>query len=158
MSQIKKSLPGLDFPFVETFPSAALNLGPQTVCMPHRDSKNLAFGICCISALGTFDPTQGGHLVLEELEIVVEFPPGSTVLIPSTVVTHSNTGIQAGEKRYSFTQYASGSLFAYVENNMRTDQTILEGAGEVEKKLWRLSRATRWKQKLTMFPQFSTYE
>lgn len=157
MSQLKKEEPLLTFPFVDTFPSAALNLGPQTVCIPHRDSKNLAFGICCISALGTFDLTKGGHLVLEELGLVIEFPPGSTVLIPSAVVTHSNTGVQMGEKRYSFTQYASGSLFAYVENEMRTNKTILTKGGEEEKNKWKASRLTRWKERLSMFPLFSSY-
>ena len=64
--------------------------------------------------LGDFDPTKGSHLVLWECKLVIEFPPGSTILIPSAIITHSNVPIQAGEKRYSVTQYATGVLFRWV--------------------------------------------
>ena len=83
----------LESPFVQSLPAVAFNLGPRTVCILHHDAKNLSFGICCITALGDFDPTAGGHLVLEELKLLVEFPSGVTVLIPSVVVMYSNPGI-----------------------------------------------------------------
>lgn len=124
MEALRQEKRHLAFPFVDSLPSAAFNLGPRMVCTPHHDTKNLSFGICCITALGCFDPVAGGHLVLEELQLVVEFPPGATVLIPSAVVTHSNTTIQ-GERRYSFTQYASSTLFSYVKNGMRTTRSLL---------------------------------
>ncbi|PPQ82213.1 hypothetical protein CVT26_009203 [Gymnopilus dilepis] len=100
--------------------SAALNFGPQTVCCRHADYGNLAFGWCCITALGDFDYTKGGHLILWDLKLVVEFPPGSTILIPSSAIHHSNTRIQSGEHRYSFTQYSSGGLFRWRDNDFQT--------------------------------------
>ena len=147
----------LEFPFVDSLPAAAFNLGPRTVCVPHRDAKNLSFSICCITALGDFDPSAGGHLVLKELDLVVMFPPGVTVLIPSAVVTHSNTSIQEGERRYFFTQYASGSLFSYVENGMRTAKDIVLNLSPEQMGEWKREACERWSRGLAMFPSISDY-
>ncbi|KAJ6615271.1 hypothetical protein B0H10DRAFT_1949981 [Mycena sp. CBHHK59/15] len=57
----------------------------------------------------------GGHLVLHKFKLVIEFPSGATALIPSATVTHSNTPLQEGEEHFSFTQYAAGGLFRWVE-------------------------------------------
>jgi hypothetical protein len=103
------------------YPACAMNMGPQTVCLPHRDSGNKAGGWCSITSAGTFDPQCGGHLVLWELKLVIEFPPGSTINIPSSLITHSNTTIGAAETRVSFTQYAAGALFRWVDQGCRTE-------------------------------------
>lgn len=95
--------------------AATFNFGPNTTCFKHTDSANLPFGWCGITALGTFDPKRGGHLVLWDARRVVEFPPGSTILVPSAAVAHSNVPIRRGERRYSFTQYTSGAIFRWVE-------------------------------------------
>ncbi|KAF7304430.1 hypothetical protein HMN09_00845200 [Mycena chlorophos] len=58
------------------FPSATFNFGPQTVTVPHLDLLNLAWGWCFITALGDFDPTKGGHLILWDLKRFIRFPPG----------------------------------------------------------------------------------
>ncbi len=76
---------------------------------------NLAYGWCAIQALGNFDPKKGGHIVLWELRLVVEFPPGALILIPSATITHSNTPVAEGESRSSFTQYMPGGLFRWVD-------------------------------------------
>jgi hypothetical protein len=107
-------------PFNSVFTAATYNLGPQTVCFPHLDFANLPFGFCAITALGDFDPDLGGHLVLEECKLVIRFPPGSTALIPSAIITHSNIPVSSHEKRFSFTQYAAGALFRWVENKFQT--------------------------------------
>ncbi|KAJ7673497.1 hypothetical protein B0H14DRAFT_2424000, partial [Mycena olivaceomarginata] len=46
--------------------------------------------------------------------LIIRFPAGCSVLIPSAVVTPSNTPIQAGEERYSIIQYSAGALFRWV--------------------------------------------
>ncbi|KAJ3546784.1 hypothetical protein NM688_g5476 [Phlebia brevispora] len=102
------------------FPAATYNLGPQTVTRGHTDSKNLAYGWCALTALGTYDPTKGGHLVLFQLGLIIEFPPGSTILIPSAVLRHGNAPVQPGEERMSFAQYAAGALFQWVKAGFRT--------------------------------------
>ena len=86
---------------IGVFPCRTFNLAKQSVSVPHTDHNNLAQGWCSITALGDFSPTLGGHLVLWDLGVVVEFPPNSTILIPSSLIIHSNTPIQPDEVRHS---------------------------------------------------------
>ncbi|KAI9059332.1 hypothetical protein FKP32DRAFT_1580108, partial [Trametes sanguinea] len=96
------------------FACITFNMGPRTATIPHRDHLNLPFGWCAITALGDFDPERGGHLVLWDLQMLIEFPPMSTILIPSAILTHSNIDIGPQERRYSLTQYSAGGLFRWV--------------------------------------------
>ncbi|KAK7019751.1 hypothetical protein VNI00_017948 [Paramarasmius palmivorus] len=98
---------------------ATYNFGPNTVTVQHIDHLNYIFGWCAITALGNFDHTKGGHIVLWELGLVLEFPPGWTILIPSAYIRHSNTPIADGESRYSFTQYTAGGLFRWVDDGFQ---------------------------------------
>ncbi|KAJ7576078.1 hypothetical protein C8J56DRAFT_900299 [Mycena floridula] len=70
-----------------------INFGGQVFCFQHPDSNNLAFGMCAITALGNFDEEQGGHIVFDELELIVEFPHSTTCWCPSASLTHSNIPI-----------------------------------------------------------------
>ena len=87
------------------FASTTFNLGPVVTTFPHKDMKNLSWGWCAITSFGDYDPKKGGHLVLWDLKVVLEFPPYSTIFIPSAIVMHSNTTVAEGETRYSVTQY-----------------------------------------------------
>lgn len=107
--------------------AATFNFGPQTVCAKHLDSKNLVVGWCAVTALGNFNHKKGGHLVLWELGLVVEFPAGSTILIPSAAIHHSNTPIGEGENRQSFTQCTAGSIFRYVDSGYQTVKAYTAG-------------------------------
>ncbi|KAJ3841379.1 hypothetical protein F5878DRAFT_531830 [Lentinula raphanica] len=115
-------------------PAAAFNFGPRTVCFPHVDFSNLPFNWCWIWALGWYDWSLGGHIVLWDLKTVVEFPPGSLIAIPSGVCCHSNTSIQKGESRFSFTQYAPGANFRWVDNGFAVQKT----AGRPQKARWNM--------------------
>ncbi|KAJ7810494.1 hypothetical protein B0H14DRAFT_3090767 [Mycena olivaceomarginata] len=110
---------------VSAFAAATFNLGPATVTLAHIDALNLAWGWCAITALGVFDPRRGGHLVLWDLCLIIQFPPGSTILIPSAILRHSNVGIAEGERRYSFTQYSAAGLFRWVHNGHQSDVSDL---------------------------------
>ncbi|KAF7307924.1 hypothetical protein MKEN_01153300 [Mycena kentingensis (nom. inval.)] len=106
------------------FASATFNLGPNVWTFRHRDVLNLPFGWCAITALGEYDPSKGGHLVLWDLKLVIEFPPGSTILIPSATLAHSNIPVSPEEYRASFTQYTAGGLFRYVDNDFQTEAEL----------------------------------
>jgi hypothetical protein len=93
-----------------------VNFGPDAACWDHLDSANYAPGWCAIWGLGPYDPTKGGHLILFDIKKFIQFPPGSLILIPSALMRHGNTAIQAGDKRLGLTQYAAGGLFRWVEN------------------------------------------
>jgi hypothetical protein len=67
-------------------------------------------------------------MVLWDLGLAVRFPPGSTIMIPSALLTHSNVPIQTGEERYSIIQYSSSGLFRWVYNGFMSDKDFLEKA------------------------------
>ncbi|OCH83552.1 hypothetical protein OBBRIDRAFT_566444, partial [Obba rivulosa] len=111
----------LEFNFSNNvFGAATFNFGPKVVTEPHTDRQNLPFGFCAITALGNYNPEEDGHLVLWDLGLVIEFPPGSTILIPSAILKHSNTAVQGSGRRLSFTQYSAGGLFRWVECGFQT--------------------------------------
>ncbi|KAJ7803508.1 hypothetical protein B0H14DRAFT_2275151, partial [Mycena olivaceomarginata] len=111
---MRRNFPG------SVFAACTFNFGLRTICAPHLDFANLAWGWCAITALGDFDPDLGGHLILWDLRMVIRFPPGSTILIPSALIRHSNVPIRAHEYRGSFVQYTAGGLFRWVRNGFRT--------------------------------------
>ncbi|TFK78381.1 hypothetical protein K466DRAFT_507357 [Polyporus arcularius HHB13444] len=113
------------------FACTTFNVGPHTATRKHIDFLNLAYGMCAITPLGNYDHTRGGHIVLWELRMVVEFPVCSTALIPSGVVSHSNIGISPGETRHSFTQYSAGRLFRWREAGHQTLKNLRKGGGEL---------------------------
>ncbi|KAJ7884969.1 hypothetical protein B0H13DRAFT_2235324 [Mycena leptocephala] len=109
------------------FSACTFNLGPRTCALGHRDFGNLAFGWCAITAFGDFDYRKGGHLILWDCKLILEFPPGCTILIPSAAIFHSNIPIASHERRFSFTQYTAGGLFRWVEHDFQTEESYFEG-------------------------------
>ncbi|KAK7032457.1 hypothetical protein VNI00_013015 [Paramarasmius palmivorus] len=106
------------------FTAATFNFGGNVWTYKHRDFFNWAFGWCFITALGRFDATRGGQLVMWELKLVVDFPHAATIALPSAVITHSNVPIRSGDERTSFTQYSAGPIFRWVENGFRTEKQL----------------------------------
>ncbi|KAI0689280.1 hypothetical protein C8T65DRAFT_588782, partial [Cerioporus squamosus] len=121
------------------FAAATFNLGPRSVARIHTDDKNFAPGWCGIMALGNFDYRKGGHMVLWDLKLVIEFPPGTVMFIPSAILRHSNTTIGEDEKRMSFTQFTAGGLFRWVDCGMQTQKNFFAKGGRHEK-----SGTDRW--------------
>ncbi|KAJ3819662.1 hypothetical protein F5880DRAFT_1489312, partial [Lentinula raphanica] len=133
------------------FPAVSFNLGPQTVTWPHKDFHNLAWGWCSVTALGDFNPDKGGHLVLWDIGLIIRFPPGSTILLPSALLTHSNVPIEEGETRYSVVQYASEGLFRWVYNSFRSNTEFAKTATAEEKVQQERDEKTRWANAVDMF-------
>ncbi|KAJ7197840.1 hypothetical protein GGX14DRAFT_573992 [Mycena pura] len=133
------------------FAACTFNFGPRAITAPHLDFANLAWGWCSVTALGNFDPDFGGHLILWDLHLVVRFPPGSTLLIPSALIRHSNVPIRRHEKRSSVTQYTAGSLFRWVRNGCMTDDAFQNSASAEEKLARAAEDAQRWEEGVKMF-------
>lgn len=108
-------------------------MGPRTVCKPHRDAANLVYGWCVVWALGTFDFTLGGHIVLHEAKLIIELGPGDMIFLPSACITHENIPIQETEQRYSVTLYSAGHLFRYRDCGFRT----LDATKAADKDAWK---------------------
>lgn len=121
MYRLCNNQPDLRRPFKNSiFPVCTINFGPNAVSVPHLDFGNDAALMCLITALGHYDYKTGGHLVLWDLRLVIEFPPGSTICIPSSLIRHSNLPIQDGKRRASLIQYAAGALFRWVDHGFST--------------------------------------
>ncbi|KAJ7620509.1 hypothetical protein DFH06DRAFT_1010589 [Mycena polygramma] len=133
------------------FAACTFNFGPNAITLPHVDAANLAWGWCCITAFGKFNPDLGGHLILWDLRLVIRFPPGSTILIPSALLRHSNVAIQQGETRYSFTQFTAGGLFRWVYNGHCSDKSFFLHATPAELRRRQADTAQRWEDGLRMF-------
>lgn len=131
-------------------PTVAFNLGNRVATYRHIDSRNCPFGWCTITALGDFDASKGGHLVLWDFGIILEFPAGACVCLPSALVTHSNIPTNTNEIRMSFTQYCSGEIFRHIENGFTTDRRL--GESDPAILLFRKEvRRTRAEEGLQMF-------
>jgi hypothetical protein len=137
------------------FAAMTFNIGPRTITFPHRDWANLSWGWCAICALGEFDSNEGGHLVLWDLKLAIRFPSGSTIIIPSAMVRHSNTSVGKNDTRYSVTQYSAGGLFRWVENGFKADGKWSKKAKKYEKEVQRKEGKTRWEKGLTMLSNLS---
>jgi predicted 2-oxoglutarate/Fe(II)-dependent dioxygenase YbiX len=87
--------------------------------------------------------------VLWDLNLVVEFPPGALILLPSATLAHSNIPVAPGEKRASFTQFSAGGIFRYVDNGFRTEEQLEEDNREEYERLMDL-KASRWEEELNL--------
>ncbi|TRM55257.1 hypothetical protein BD626DRAFT_419327, partial [Schizophyllum amplum] len=132
-----------------------INFGPRTVTFPHRDYANLPFGWCAITALGNFDPDKGGELILWDCKMIIRFPPGSTILIPSAILRHSNTRIALSERRYSVTQYTAGAIFRWVEHGFQLDEAYYASLSKAEAAKDTKTAAGRWRRGRAMFSKMS---
>lgn len=152
MSALLKNDRSLSRPFFNSvFAALTLNFGPQTASFEHTDNANLPYGWCSLTALGKYKYKLGGHLILWDLHLVVEFPPGSTILIPSAVLRHSNTAIGRGETRYSFAQYTAGSLFRWVDHNFQKQGKFRATRNAEETKADVKEARERWGNGLKLF-------
>jgi len=136
---------------IGVFPCRTFNLAKQSTSVPHTDHNNLIHGWCSITALGDFNSILGGHLALWDLGIVVEFPPNSTILIPSSLIVHSNTPIQANEVRYSIVQYGAGHLFRWAKNGFLTDKQWFAKATPNDLEQWEKEKIGRWQSAVGSF-------
>ncbi|KAJ7041672.1 hypothetical protein C8F04DRAFT_1252603 [Mycena alexandri] len=127
----------------------ALNFGRNVWTFKHCDVLNLAFGWCAVHALRHYNATLGGHLVLWDLKLVIEFPHGALILLPSATITHLNIPVQEGEERVSFTQFSAGGIFRYVNNGCKAVEGLEQAdPGEYEQVMARM--ASRWREGLNL--------
>ncbi|KAJ3904023.1 hypothetical protein F5879DRAFT_802473, partial [Lentinula edodes] len=127
-----------------------VNFGPQTWTYIHTDSKNDPCLPCAVTSGGKYNWKLGGHMVLWDFRIILEFPPGTTILLSSAFLRHSNIPVSKGETRVSVTQYSAGSIRRWLEYGGRTEEALkLQDpeayARELEK------RSCRWKEALDMY-------
>ncbi|KAJ7585508.1 hypothetical protein C8J56DRAFT_788541, partial [Mycena floridula] len=134
------------------FPTCTVNFGPSTECFEHTVKGNGAGLWCLITAVSNHNPHCSGHIVLYSFKILVEFPSGSSIAIPSASVPHGNTPIQPGEERYSVTQYCPSGLLRWVHYGFQTAKSLVaqEGGRAKQKKLDG-PPGSRWRWAISLF-------
>lgn len=100
------------------YPAIIFDFGPD-ITLAHRHFNGLAQGMCSILAGGNYDYKLGGHLVLWDLALVIQFPPGSCVIL-SSMIDFNTVRVHFGETRTCITQYAAAGLFQFVQYGGRT--------------------------------------
>ncbi|KZV60054.1 hypothetical protein PENSPDRAFT_594549 [Peniophora sp. CONT] len=132
------------------FAMCTFNLGGDVWTLAHADTENFASGLCGIAALGYYDRTTSGHLVLHTAKRVIEFPPKTHALIMSSAFIHSNIPIASHEQRWSITYYTAGGIFRYLASDGRTTKQWKEEAPE-EFASYETSHAQRWDEAMARF-------
>ncbi|TFK80666.1 hypothetical protein K466DRAFT_503500, partial [Polyporus arcularius HHB13444] len=135
------------------FAGVTFNLGPRAYTVPHTDHLNIPTGWCAVVALGDFNPDEGGHLILWDLNLLIRFPRGAIIFLPSALLVHSNTIVPEGQRRYSLTQYTAGGLTRWVECGFRSQKDFLAGGGQFTR-----TSQQRWEEGLSRFPTWSQWQ
>ncbi|TFK87317.1 hypothetical protein K466DRAFT_491087 [Polyporus arcularius HHB13444] len=134
------------------FAGATFNLGPRAYTVPHTDHLNIPTGWCAVVALGDFNADEGGHLILWDLNLMIRFPRGAAIFLPSALLTHSNTIVPEGQRRYSFTQYTAGGLARWVECGFMSQKEYLRRGHQFSR-----TPQQRWEAGLAKFPKWSSW-
>jgi len=126
----------------------------MTVCFKHTDFANLPFGLCAVTSLGSYDATKGGHLVLWEYRLVIEFHRVSAGLHHLACIWSdcSNVPVQLDESQYSVVQYSAGALFRWVENGFQRSHDYLQSLSEAKVSEVRKNDTNRWALGRSLLP------
>ena len=120
LHRLFEHMPGLNrYAPMSVFTTASFDFNDGRPCRIHDHHPNGSLGWCSLYAGGDYDPTTGGHLYLPQVQLLIEFPPGATVLLPSNLV-YGIVPVAPGQTRYTFSQYIPADLIRYVDNGFCT--------------------------------------
>ncbi|KAI0739715.1 hypothetical protein C8Q80DRAFT_1111051, partial [Daedaleopsis nitida] len=129
------------------FAATSINLGPQAIFYVHTNHLNLLFGLCAITTVGDYNRKTGGHLILWDLGLIIESPPGSTILIPSVILRHSNVALaNSEERRYAILQYSAGGIFRWADCGFQSQKSFIAAGNESSE-----TGCERWERGVGMF-------
>ncbi|KAJ7142166.1 hypothetical protein C8R46DRAFT_1233201 [Mycena filopes] len=106
--------------------------------VPRREATALPAGLSALTVVGDYHPTEG-ELILWEDQTVLNFPPGSTFLLPKWM-HYSFTAVEAPGYQMVIVQSCDGELDDYVENDFHatvcgeadTDLESLQQRADIE--------------------------
>lgn len=134
------------------FAAAHMNFGPNGTTRLHTDHLNRVRGLCAVYPLGPFDHRRGGQLILWDLKVIVDVPPGNLVLLPSALLLHGNVSLVDGDKRAALVLFSAAGLFRWVHNGMMSDKEFAETAAVDDIAAWRTHRNTLPQFNVEWFP------
>ncbi|KAK7001860.1 hypothetical protein R3P38DRAFT_2381067, partial [Favolaschia claudopus] len=106
------------------FPAATMELGgPHFNIHDHRgDLRDMEpAGWNILTALGKYSAFRGGHVIFWELGLVIQFPPGSSILLPAGLIHYSFVKVDDHETRFSMLQWAGAGVRRFLDNGGRLD-------------------------------------
>ncbi|KAJ7918273.1 hypothetical protein B0H13DRAFT_1607577, partial [Mycena leptocephala] len=150
--------PALAHNFVNSvFPAATFNWGSDAFPIEHLDRLNLSHGLCGITCGASVKPDFSAlqPATCHYLRLLIEFPSGASILLPSGCVDHGNTPIQPGESRHSFTQYAAGGLFRWAAYGHQSAKSLLatKGGKALHDSIDGVP-GSRWEEGIGMFSEY----
>ncbi|KAF7333063.1 hypothetical protein MVEN_02370900 [Mycena venus] len=117
------------------FTTAQFNLGNGMNIMK-RDAYDDFGSLRVVTVLGNYDPAQSLWFLYWPEEEGDRFtlccPPGTTVLIPASIVCYAFSEIQQGETRYLFQQYFNAALGRWVKHGGLSDADFKVGLSMVD--------------------------
>ncbi|KAJ7206969.1 hypothetical protein C8J57DRAFT_1099455, partial [Mycena rebaudengoi] len=123
------------------------------------DTLYLARSVCRVTCSGNFNATKGTHFYMKQFQLVVEFPSGSSLLIPSTPINHGNTLLQPGKDHYSMTQYAAVVLFCWAAYRYQSTKSLLSHPGGEElRDMYDGVPGTCWEWALSLYSKYDELE
>ncbi|KAJ3807759.1 hypothetical protein F5876DRAFT_47444, partial [Lentinula aff. lateritia] len=150
-SELDSKLPHLKRNFDNSvYLCMTVNFGPSTWTHIHTDSKNDVHIPCAITSGGKYNYKQSGHLILWDFKLILEFPPGATILLPLVLICHSNLPTAPGETRISVTQYTAGGVRRWLEYGGRTEEGFHTKDPQKFAEAW-AKRNSGWKEGLNLF-------
>ncbi|KAG6915875.1 hypothetical protein DXG01_009452 [Tephrocybe rancida] len=88
-----------------TYPAVRFNVGPQTsTVQPYMDCQQECRGLSAMTPIGNYNYKLGGHIVFYELKLIVEVVPGTTLFVPTGLLSYGTMDIQESEERMTITQ------------------------------------------------------
>ncbi|KAJ6487667.1 hypothetical protein C8R45DRAFT_827723 [Mycena sanguinolenta] len=99
-----------------------------------------------LTSLGKYVPMHGGHIILWDLGLVVAFPPGASILIPTGILRYSFVKVRPGEVCYSLLQWAGSGISRHMDTDLAVHITREEHA------LWEAMRRKTHRAALDLFP------
>ncbi|KAJ6542988.1 hypothetical protein B0H19DRAFT_884226, partial [Mycena capillaripes] len=96
--------------------------GPHLQTTPTGQPDHYEAGTWSVlTALRKYSHLHGGHIILWNLGLVVSFPPGATILIPTGIIRYSFVKVREGDHRYAVLQWAGAGITRWLANRRRTD-------------------------------------
>ncbi|KAE9390550.1 hypothetical protein BT96DRAFT_833308 [Gymnopus androsaceus JB14] len=102
----------------------------------HEDFWNLVFFMCAVASFGPFDHTCGGHIIAWSLGLVLEFPSGMAMYLPSACMPHSNTPVASHKWRLSMAFFVPAGLVRWFHNRFCLDKDFKDHASAQQLRAW----------------------
>jgi hypothetical protein len=120
---------------------------------PRQQLRDHPTGWTAFTSVGHYDPIESS-LILWHDRTVVEFPPGSTFLMPAGLCSVSFTAVSEPSSRMLISQSCDGELFRYVDGGLSYEPFIPNFTAVA----WEADRRERAEAAIAVFPTLSEYD